>query len=68
MLDASSDGAWEWRVPQDELLLSARLVERLGYDEKEAPRSFKELAAFVHPADWERFRLRAGRASPRRRL
>jgi two-component system sensor kinase FixL len=56
VLDASSDGAWEWRVPEDELLLSARLVERLGYDQIEAPRSFRGLAPLIHPADWERFR------------
>src|SRR6185437_7068285 len=56
VLDASSDGAWEWRVPQDELVLSTRLVERLGYDQTEVPRSFKGLAALVHPADWDRLR------------
>ncbi|MEA3003170.1 MAG: hypothetical protein QOH81_1958, partial [Sphingomonadales bacterium] len=53
VLDASSDGAWEWRVPQDELVLSSRLIERLGYTPDEAPQSYQELAGIVHPADWE---------------
>lgn len=56
VLDASSDGAWEWRVPQDELMLSERLLESIGYTPEEAPHSFKDLGAIVHPADWERFR------------
>jgi PAS domain S-box-containing protein len=53
VLDASSDGAWEWRVPQDELMLSSRLIERLGYTPEDAPQSYSALAAIVHPADWE---------------
>lgn len=56
VLDASTDGAWEWRVPQDELVLSRHLLESVGYSEEEAPRSYRELAALIHPADWERFR------------
>jgi PAS domain S-box-containing protein len=61
VLDASSDGAWEWRVPQDELMLSTRLIERLGYEETEVPRSFKGLASLVHPADWDRLRRELGK-------
>ncbi|MDB5693121.1 MAG: response regulator [Alphaproteobacteria bacterium] len=53
VLDASRDGAWEWRVPQDELVLSSRLIDRLGYSAEAAPQSYRELAAIVHPADWE---------------
>ncbi len=56
VLDASTDGAWEWRVPQDELVLSRHLIESLGYSEADAPHSYRELAALIHPADWERFR------------
>ncbi|HEX4736017.1 MAG TPA: response regulator [Allosphingosinicella sp.] len=55
VLDASTDGAWEWRVPQDELVLSRHLLESIGYSEDQAPHSYRELAGLIHPADWERF-------------
>lgn len=48
-------------MPQDELTLSTRLLESIGYREEEAPRSFRELAGFVHPADWDRLRRELAR-------
>ncbi|HEY1605677.1 MAG TPA: PAS domain-containing protein [Allosphingosinicella sp.] len=56
VLDASTDGSWEWRVPQDELLLSRHLLESIGYSRDQAPQSFRALAGLIHPADWDRFR------------
>ncbi|HEX5183020.1 MAG TPA: PAS domain-containing protein [Allosphingosinicella sp.] len=56
VLDGATDGSWEWRVPQDELLLSRHLVESIGYSQDEAPHSYRELAGLIHPADWDRFR------------
>jgi two-component system response regulator FixJ len=56
VLEASGDGAWEWIIPTSEIRLSARLVERFGYSLEEAPDRFDNLAGFIHPDDWERFR------------
>lgn len=60
VLDASTDGAWEWRIPQDELVLSRHLLESVGYSQEEAPHSYRELTGMLHPADLERFRGELG--------
>jgi PAS domain S-box-containing protein len=55
VLEASSDGAWVWTIPTNELSLSARLVERFGYRPEDAPDRFDLLADFIHPEDWPGF-------------
>ncbi|MFN3388058.1 MAG: PAS domain-containing protein [Allosphingosinicella sp.] len=56
VLEASTDGAWEWNIATGELTVSSRLISRLGYPPEEAPDSLESLRDFIHPADWSRFR------------
>ena len=56
VLEASSDGAWEWNIATGDLTVSSRLLSRLGYEPGDAPDSLESLEPFMHPADWSGFR------------
>lgn len=56
VLEASTDGAWEWNIATGELTISSRFVDRLGYRPEEAPDRLESLEPFMHPADWPGFR------------
>ncbi|TFI57042.1 response regulator [Sphingomonas parva] len=53
VLEASSDGAWEWSLASGEIKLSLRVAERLGYDPGGSLDGLEALRAIVHPDDWE---------------
>lgn len=56
VLEATSDGAWEWNIATGELTVSARLIAHLGYRPEQAPDRLDSLEAFMHPSDWASFR------------
>lgn len=55
VLEATTDGAWEWRVAEDRLVLSRCLAASLNYSLGDAPDSFAALPDFIHPDDWADF-------------
>jgi PAS domain S-box-containing protein len=55
VLEASTDGAWEWWVGEDRLILSKYLAASLNYSLGEAPDSLASLRDFIHPDDWAEF-------------
>ena len=58
VLEASTDGAWEWNIRTGELAVSSRLAERLGYTLEDVPDTFESLRPLIHPADWDEFNRR----------
>ncbi|MBW1851016.1 MAG: PAS domain S-box protein [Deltaproteobacteria bacterium] len=49
-LDATQDGLWDWRVPEDEVIFSPRLKELLGYEVNERiPNSMDYWTSRIHP-------------------
>ncbi|TMJ14028.1 MAG: response regulator, partial [Alphaproteobacteria bacterium] len=58
LLEASTDGSWEWDIESGELILSRRILETLGYGTGEGPDTFEKLIDFIHPYDWEGFSTR----------
>ena len=58
VLEASTDGAWEWNIATGDLTVSKRLAERLGYTMDAVPDSFDTLRPLIHPADWDEFSRR----------
>ena len=56
VLEASADGAWEWIIPTNQIRMSARIVERLGYSDDSAIDRLERLREHMHPDDWHGFR------------
>ncbi|MCZ0903420.1 PAS domain-containing protein, partial [Microcoleus sp. HI-ES] len=50
-LRGSNDGVWDWNVNTNEVFLSARWKEMLGYQENEIPNHLEEWSKRVHPDD-----------------
>ncbi|HOI92620.1 MAG TPA: PAS domain S-box protein [Candidatus Rifleibacterium sp.] len=50
----SNDGIWDWKIKTNELFLSQRWKEILGYTDAELPNSFDTFKILVHPEDWPR--------------
>ncbi len=51
-LEAVGDGAWQWNIPADEILMSPRFLERLGYQPGDLPARFETVRETTHPDDW----------------
>ncbi len=45
----SSDGIWVWNILTNELYLSPKLKEQLGYGENELPNTIKAYKKLIHP-------------------
>ncbi len=51
----SSDGIWVWNILTNELYLSPKLKEQLGYGENELPNTIKAYKKLIHPDDIKNF-------------
>ena len=47
----SNDGIWDWKITTNELYLSPRWKELLGYNDSELPNEFETFRKLVHPED-----------------
>ncbi len=54
ILEACSDGVWDWDVPSGETLFSPGYTQPLGYEPGEFVQTFAEWRDCVHPQDVER--------------
>ena len=57
VMGASKEVLWERDLVRDEIVLSAGLLEQLGYGPRELPRALDVLRTFMHPDDRERARV-----------
>ena len=55
-INGVNDGVWDWRVGSDELYLSPKWKEMLGYADHELPNSFAAFEDHMHPEDQAEFR------------
>ncbi|MEL7035689.1 MAG: EAL domain-containing protein [Cyanobacteria bacterium J06592_8] len=53
-LQGSNDGIWDWNLRTQEIFLSPRAKEMLGYEEHEITNHFTEWEKRIHPGDRER--------------
>ena len=58
VLEAVGDGAWDWNIQTDEIALSPRFLERLGYQPGDLPARFQSVRDTVHRDDWPNFTAR----------
>jgi diguanylate cyclase (GGDEF)-like protein/PAS domain S-box-containing protein len=54
----ANDGLWDWNLKTDEVDLSPRWKEMLGYEEDEIGRSAAEWVGRIHPDDVERVKAK----------
>ncbi|MCB1189424.1 MAG: EAL domain-containing protein [Leptospiraceae bacterium] len=52
----ASDGIWDWNIKTDELYLSPRYSEILGYEPDEIGKNLEDLFKLVHPEDLTQLR------------
>ncbi|TPX67258.1 hypothetical protein SpCBS45565_g03908 [Spizellomyces sp. 'palustris'] len=60
IMDAATDGVWEWDIPNDDFRFSNRLARYLGYDEDEYRAIYGTVEGYqnaVHPADRGRMNI-----------
>jgi len=50
-IEGSNDGIWDWNLITNELFLSRRWKEMLGYDDNELPNSYNTFDSLIHPDD-----------------
>ncbi|WP_420473974.1 putative bifunctional diguanylate cyclase/phosphodiesterase [Noviherbaspirillum sp. ST9] len=55
-LEAAGDGVWDWDIPANRFVFSARGRAMLGYDENEIGNRLENWLAITHPEDQERIR------------
>ena len=53
-IQATNDGIWDWNIEADELFVSPRLKQMLGYGDREFPNEISSWASRIHPADVDR--------------
>jgi rsbT co-antagonist protein RsbR len=51
ILEGSGDGAWDWKLDTNEVMLSDRYREMLGYELDELPNSVESWIDNIHPED-----------------
>jgi len=56
VLEASSDGAWDWDLRTGQIRLSSGLIDRLGYVPEAVPDRLESYEGLLHPADRGTFR------------
>ena len=54
VLNAATDGVWDWDIKSDRVLFSARWGESLGYSPDEVPRTGEGWRQLAHPDDLSR--------------
>jgi two-component system sensor kinase FixL len=58
VLEAAGDGAWDWNIASDEIAMSARFLDRLGYQPGGLPEHFDTVRQLIHPDDLSHFSAR----------
>ncbi|MFK8185493.1 MAG: PAS domain S-box protein [Phormidesmis sp.] len=53
-LEATNDGIWDWNIDTNELFVSPRLKQMLGYEAHEFSSDLSAWASRIHPADVDR--------------
>ncbi len=51
-IDGSNDGIWDWNIRTNELFLSVRWKEMLGYRDEELKNEFNTFASLIYPEDF----------------
>ncbi len=54
ILEATSDGTWDWNIQSGDAVFSPRYSTMLGYDPEEFARNYKTWKNLVHPDDVDR--------------
>jgi PAS domain S-box-containing protein len=54
ILEATSDGVWDWDIPSGKAVFSPRYSRMLGYEPDEFAKHYNERGAIIHPDDIER--------------
>ncbi len=54
VLDATSEGIWDWNVATGEVFFSQRWLENLGYGPDDLAPHISSWQRLVHPDDWQR--------------
>ena len=50
-LESTGAGVWDWNIPSQQILVSQRCVEMLGYTEDEMGNSMEAWLQYLHPED-----------------
>ncbi len=50
-MKGSNDGLWDWLITEDQLFLTARWKEMLGYEDDELDNTIQQWQALIHPDD-----------------
>ncbi len=50
-VNGSNDGIWDWNLLTDELFLSTKWKEMIGFSDSELPNAFSSFADRIHPDD-----------------
>lgn len=51
-IESSEEAPWDWHVNTNDLFMSPRWTEILGYEAHELPKQLKNSRHFCHPHDW----------------
>ena len=54
VLEANSEGVWDWNIPSGQAFFSRRYSGMLGYEPEEFPKDYASWKALVHPDDFPR--------------
>ena len=54
VLEATSEGFWDWNIPKGDAVFSPRYSAMLGYEPDEFVKSYASWKELVHPEDFER--------------
>ena len=54
VLEANSEGVWDWNIPSGQAVFSPRYSGMLGYEPDEFPKNYASWKELVHPDDFER--------------
>ena len=54
VLEANSEGVWDWNIPSGHAVFSPRYSGMLGYEPDEFPKSYASWKELVHPDDFQR--------------
>ncbi len=56
-VNGSNDGIWDWDIKDNNLFLSPKWKEMIGYEDHELPNELATFTDRMHPDDFERFKL-----------
>jgi len=54
ILEATSDGVWDWNIPSGDAVFSPRYARMLGYEPEEFANTYESWRSLVHPDDINR--------------